>query len=266
MPVQDFTLDAYASILRAGLDAGYEFYPVFDWYDLDAPKGAGIMLRHDVDRRPGNALKMARLERDLGVRSSYYFRSLPCSFVPDIIKQIRDLGHEIGYHYEDWHLARYDPRKALALFEDHLARLRTLAPVRSIAMHGSPLSRENNMAIWDHHTFTDFGVIDAILSFDYTGYVFFTDSGRTFAPSGANLRDYLGNAGTVAGVGSSNDLGAWLRQHPGVRVQINVHPERWNDPGAAWLRQWATDQAANTVKRGLRLVRGTNRAAKPEAT
>jgi hypothetical protein len=254
--MQDFTFDVYASILRAGLTAGYRFYPVVDWYDLGDAARDGIMLRHDVDRRPGNALKMAQLEYALGIRSSYYFRSLPCSFVPDIIEQIRDMGHEIGYHYEDWHLARYNPRKALALFEEHLARLRALAPVRSIAMHGSPLSRENNMAIWDHHAFADFGVIDAILSFDYTGYVFFTDSGRTFAPSGANLRDYLGNADVVENVRSSADLGLWLGRTPGARVQINVHPERWNDPGGAWLRQWVTDRAANLAKRGLKLARG----------
>ncbi len=167
------------------------------------------------------------------------------------------LGHEIGYHYEDWHLAKRDPAKAIALFESHLARLRELAPVRSIAMHGSPLSRENNMNIWKHFPYAKSGVNDAILSFDYSGYVFFTDSGRTFGPSSANLRDYLGDAQTVPDVRTSDELAAWLGKRPAERVQINVHPERWNPPGLAWARQWALDLAANTAKRGLKLVRGS---------
>jgi hypothetical protein len=251
----DFTLRKYEKVMRAGLDAGYSMYPVSDWSDLGDSNRHGIMVRHDVDRRPENALEMARLEQRLGIRSTYYFRILPCAFVPEIISAIKDLGHEIGYHYEDWHLAKRDPAHALTLFEAHLAKLRKLAPVRSIAMHGSPLSRENNMTIWKHHDFATYGVNDAVLSFDYTDYVFFTDSGRTFGASGANLRDYLGSAGTAPEVRSSDQLAAWLARRPAARIQISVHPERWNEPGFAWLRQWGVDVAANTAKRGLKLVR-----------
>jgi hypothetical protein len=251
----DFTLEAYGKVVQSALNAGYGIYPVTGWADLPEPERYGIMMRHDVDRRPENALAMAQLEHGLGVRSTYYFRILPCAFVPRIIKAIAALGHEIGYHYEDWHLAKRDAAQAIALFETHLARLRELAPVRSIAMHGSPLSRENNMNIWNHHRYADYGVNDAILSFDYSGYVFFTDSGRTFGPSSANLRDYLGDAQTVPDVRTSADLAAWLSRRPAQRVQINVHPERWNAPGPAWVRQWAVDMAANTAKRGLKMLR-----------
>ena len=252
----DFTLKAYAGILKAGLEAGYAMHPVSDWHDLPQEKRRGIILRHDVDRRPQNALDMARAEHALGVRSTYYFRILPCAFVPDIIKSVSGLGHEIGYHYEDWYLANRDPKKAIALFEEHLAKIRQHAPVRSIAMHGSPLSRENNMTSWQHHDFTRHGVNDAVLSIDYAGYVFFTDSGRTFGKSAANLRDYLGDAGAVPDVRSSQQLAAWLARRPAERVQISVHPERWNEPGWGWMRQWGTDIAANVAKRGLRLARG----------
>jgi hypothetical protein len=252
----DFTLEKYESIARAALNAGYKILPVSDWADMPESQRLGIMMRHDVDRHPENALAMARLEHRLGVRSTYYFRILPCAFVPSIIKEIAGLGHEIGYHYEDWHLAKRDPAQAITLFKTHLARLRELAPVRSIAMHGSPLSRENNMNIWNHHSYADCGVNDAILSFDYSGYVFFTDSGRTFGPSSANLRDYLGDAQTVPDVSASDELAAWLSRRPAERVQINVHPERWNSPGPAWARQWAVDMAANAAKRGLKMLRG----------
>jgi hypothetical protein len=251
----DFTLQKYRTILVAAQKAGYETYPISSWYELGADKRRGIMLRHDVDRRPENALAMAELENSLGIASTYYFRILPCAFHPKIINQIHKLGHEIGYHYEDWYLAKSDPAKAIDLFKTHLAKIRELVPVRSIAMHGSPLSRENNMTIWQHYQFSEHSVNDAILSFDYKNYVFFTDSGRTFGVSGANLRDYLGDADVAPEVRTSDDLASWLQQRPREQIQINVHPERWNNPGIAWLRQWGTDLAANTAKRLLKSVR-----------
>lgn len=251
----DFTLRKYGQIIEAGLRAGYRHFPIFDWYKAQSPEISCIMLRHDVDRRPENAFEMADLERRLGVRSTYYFRSLPCSFVPAIIEQIHDMGHEIGYHYEDWQLARGEPQRAIELFSSNLARLRKLAPVNSIAMHGSPLARQNNMTIWEHLDYREYDVVDAILSFDYSEYAFFTDTGRTFGPSTANLRDYLGGAKAVASVRSSDDLSSFIERHHFKHIQINVHSERWNDDLGKWARQWAFDKAANGAKRVIRVVR-----------
>lgn len=254
----DFTLAKYASIIDAAKGAGLTIYPVADWHAL-APQARtrGVMMRHDVDRRPRNALAMAQLEAGRGVRSSYYFRIVPSAFEPSVIRDIAGLGHEIGYHYEDWHMAGRDREKARSLFERNLEKVRAIAPVRSIAMHGSPLSRESNMRIWDHLDFTQYGVIDAILSFDYSGYLFFTDAGRTFGQTGANLRDYLGNAESLPSVRRSDQLAAFLATAPDRPIQINVHPERWSPHGPDWYRQWAFDKAANGAKRVLRGLRAS---------
>jgi len=60
-----------------------------------------VILRHDVDRLPENALVFARIEKQVGIKVSYYFRIVEESFDEDIIRQIADMGHEIGYHYEN---------------------------------------------------------------------------------------------------------------------------------------------------------------------
>ncbi|MBA7531110.1 hypothetical protein ES705_23321 [subsurface metagenome] len=39
------------------------------------------------------------------IKGTYYFRIVTQSFNPEIIEQIAELGHEIGYHYEDFVLA-----------------------------------------------------------------------------------------------------------------------------------------------------------------
>jgi hypothetical protein len=251
----DFTQAKYVSIIEAALGAGYRVCSIRDWYDDPVKQGRVLLVRHDVDRQPWNALEMARNEHARGVRTSYYFRSLPCSFVPEVITGIRDLGHEIGYHYEDWSLARFDKARAIEMFDTNLKRLREFAPVSSIAMHGSPLSRESNLSIWKHCDFRDWGVIDAIESLDFKGFASFTDAGRTFGQTGANLRDYLRGEDRIDDVHSSDDLAAFLRTGRYERVHIGVHPERWNDSALPWARQWAFDFAANSVKRGLKLVR-----------
>jgi len=64
---------------------------------MQTPAPRVIILRHDVDRRPGNALKTALLEHYLGIPASYYFRSVPESWDETVIRKIAGLGHEIGY-------------------------------------------------------------------------------------------------------------------------------------------------------------------------
>jgi len=32
-----------------------------------------MIIRHDIDRKPERALKMAEIENDLGVKSTYFF-------------------------------------------------------------------------------------------------------------------------------------------------------------------------------------------------
>ena len=60
-----------------------------------------VILRHDVDRLPSNALVIAKIEKDASVKASYYFRIVKESYDEDIIRQIVEMGHEVGYHYEN---------------------------------------------------------------------------------------------------------------------------------------------------------------------
>ena len=73
----DFTQAKYVSIIEAALGAGYRVCSIRDWYDDPVKHGRVLLVRHDVDRQPWNALEMARNEHARGVRTSYYFRSLP---------------------------------------------------------------------------------------------------------------------------------------------------------------------------------------------
>ena len=95
----DFTLTTYKRLLATLKSSGYTFQTFQDF--LKAPAPRSVILRHDVDERPRNALKMAEVERGMVVRASYYFRILKISNDPAVMATIERIGHEIGYHYEN---------------------------------------------------------------------------------------------------------------------------------------------------------------------
>lgn len=64
-----------------------------------------ILIRHDVDFSPSAAVKMARLEREIGVSTTYFLQlhSYFYSLFGDkefSAQKILDLGHELGCHYD----------------------------------------------------------------------------------------------------------------------------------------------------------------------
>ena len=78
----DFTLSTYKRLLDALQSSGYSFQ-TFEQFITD-PVEKVVIMRHDVDRLPGNALKMAGLEHGMGIAATYYFRAVPVSWDDDI--------------------------------------------------------------------------------------------------------------------------------------------------------------------------------------
>ena len=71
----DFSLHTYTRLLNSLIEQGYHFQ-TFEEY-LSAPLPRSIVLRHDVDKRPGNALTLAKIESELGLKGTYNFRAKP---------------------------------------------------------------------------------------------------------------------------------------------------------------------------------------------
>ena len=118
--MRDFTLEAYKTYLRA-LRASYSNILRFDdFLKTDPSPDRFCLIRHDVDRFPRRALKMANVEHKAGIQATYYFRAKPHVFNPDIIQSVEKLGHEIGYHYESLSDANGDMSMALKYFEKSL--------------------------------------------------------------------------------------------------------------------------------------------------
>ena len=63
----DFTLSAYKQLISTLQAQGY-FFQTFKGF-IQNPKEKVLILRHDVDRLPENALRMARMEKDAGIKA-----------------------------------------------------------------------------------------------------------------------------------------------------------------------------------------------------
>ena len=76
--MQDFTLKTYEEFLKVLLPNGYSFQTLQDF--IQNPEAKTVILRHDVDRKAGNALVIASIEENAGIRASYYFRIVEVSW------------------------------------------------------------------------------------------------------------------------------------------------------------------------------------------
>jgi hypothetical protein len=253
----DFTLNKYQQLCQVILD-NYTVHTVSE-YLLTKPEGPIAILRHDVDRKIMNSLSMAEREHDMGIHSSYYFR-YPSTFKPDIIKKIRNLGHEIGYHYEVLSKTHGDYTKAIALFQSELEEFRKICPIDTICMHGSPLSKYDNRTVWNVYDYHAYGIQgEAFLSFEQKNEEihYLTDTGRTWSGK-HSLRDMMRNESgkeSLLSLNTTDDLIAWLEQECRKKLYLTTHPERWSLHTGEWVVWSFLDFSMNIGKNALRALR-----------
>ena len=95
----DFTLDVYEFLLNSFRESGYDFCTLENYFTNIHEKLVVVM--HDVDKRPFKALQMGTLEKQLQIKSSYYFRTVDQVYDESIICIMARFGHEVSYLYEN---------------------------------------------------------------------------------------------------------------------------------------------------------------------
>ncbi|MCB5228749.1 MAG: hypothetical protein LHW44_01580 [Candidatus Cloacimonetes bacterium] len=254
MKDKDFTVKAYEALLLALQEAGYQAQTFAQF--IKSPQERAVILRHDVDKMPLNSLAFAALEKRLGMQASYYFRMVPVSYKPSVIKAIGAMGHEIGYHYEDMDLAKGDKALAIESFTQNLAFLRQLAPIHTICMHGSPLSKFDNRDLWQDYSYRDFNIIgEPYFDIDYTQVLYLTDTGRSWNNRDASIRDKVDTPFNFEVKSTFHLIELIEGNELPDKIMINTHPQRWNDGWQAWAKELVAQKLKNVVKRALTLSR-----------
>lgn len=197
----DFTLESYSKLLQH-LKQTYKIVPFCEIPQKHRPY---LILRHDIDYSLPAALKMAQLEHDLGVKSTYFvllssrFYNVFEANNVQTLKKISNLGHEIGLHYHPYQYQFYgqNMNKTLKLEIQLLEHLLGIN-VYSISRHGP----------WDRDPFA---TIKKYINANHPSLrsdMFVHDSSRAWT----TLQDLFN-----------------LLNDPPRRAQLLTHPSNWQD-------------------------------------
>jgi len=260
---RDFTISCYRQLILDLQQAGYTFMTMEQYMDArqgraTMPVTKWVVLRHDVDLRPCNSQCIAEVEHQLGICATYYFRCLPCSFDEQIISHIAQLGHEIGYHYEDMSLTNGDTEKAILHFQHELERLRRLYPVRTICMHGAPTSRYDGRDLWKYYDYHSMGIVgEPYFDVDYSQCLYLTDTGRCWDGYNVSVRDKIPvyqDQWTARSMTYHSTYQLMTALHYGTiddHLMITTHPQRWNDDKIIWIKELCIQSLKNIIKRAI---------------
>ena len=244
----DFTVSQYKLLLQSLIKQNYCFQTFRDF--LESPMAKSIVLRHDVDLLPYNSLAFARIQSDQGVQGVYYFRAVPESWNEEVIKQIASLGHEIGYHYECFTTCKGNMEKAITDFEQNLAALRKLAPVSTICMHGSPMSRYDSKDLWNNHHYSDYGIRgEPYFDVDFKKVLYLTDTGRKWDGANVSVRDKVDSDFSLIFHSTDEIIKCAEKLELPDQIMFTFHPQRWSDNKILWTKELIMQNFKNQVKR-----------------
>ena len=80
------------------------YLPIVDFSEVDETTEKFCVLRHDIEFSIDRAYELAKVEKELGVTSTYTVQVRNNTYNAlsekniDLIKRIKDLGHHIGLH------------------------------------------------------------------------------------------------------------------------------------------------------------------------
>lgn len=122
----------------------YQVTPLAEW-----DGGPGIILRHDLDLDITPAYRLFKLERECGVRSSYFvqmtspFYNTLADFNQKMLREMAEAGYEIGLHFEPT-MYRDSGEKLVVHVQREAAMLEQVTgqPVRSVSLHDPSVEDE----------------------------------------------------------------------------------------------------------------------------
>lgn len=200
-----FTLDGFRNLIQRIKDEGFQIRSTSALPDRQENT---VYLRHDLDFSVALAVEIAEIENAAGIQATYFvLLSGPYNCLHDesirAIRRIKNLGHEIGLHYDlsGWPKVMSD---ALARLAFQIQVLESIAEtkVNSIVMHQPSLGGE------DHFATDDSGFINP-------SFYQKTDSDLCYVSDSCRAwRD--------------DSLDSFIRRELlQTRMMLNIHPESW---------------------------------------
>ncbi|MBN1187859.1 MAG: hypothetical protein JXB49_36635, partial [Bacteroidales bacterium] len=152
-----------------------------------------------------------------------------------------------------------------------------VAPIDTICMHGSPLSRYDNRKMWEKYDYRNYGIIgEPYFDVDFSKVLYLTDTGRRWDGEKVSIRDKViqtldqrsknkdqkevGRSSIPLRRGQGEDVKK-LSFHSTFdiihaanagslppQLMINVHPQRWDNRMLPWIKELFWQRVKNGVK------------------
>ncbi len=136
---------------------------------------------------------------------------------------------------------------AYQLFIENLENFRKVVSVKTISMHGSPLSPFDNRAIWKEYDYRELGILgEPYFDSDFSKMAYLTDTSRWWNGYKFNLRDKVKSSYSFGFI-STYDIIRNLDQLPN-QIMFNFHPQRWTDSFFPWVKELIWQNVKNIVK------------------
>ncbi|KKL09506.1 hypothetical protein LCGC14_2565180 [marine sediment metagenome] len=141
---------------------------------------------------------------------------------------------------------------AILNFELNLKKLREIYPVKTICMHGSPLSKYDNKKLWEKYDYRDYGIIaEPYFDIDFDEVFYLSDTGRSWNNSDASIRDKV-NSGFDIKIKDTKDLIQKIENgEMPDKIILNIHPQRLSDEFIPWLSELVRQNIKNVFKKCL---------------
>ena len=213
----EFTCDRYQAILRAGRVAGYRFSAFDEVKTVRSAQEKVCLLRHDCDNDLIAAARMAEIEADEGVSSTYFLmlRSVMYNLLAPphtaMVRRILSLDHRLGLHFDESVVAHLRSEQVAAEVERERDLLRTEfgCSIDVVSFH-QPGPRVLTGEI-------HLGCINTYSRADMEGFHYTSDSNLAFR---GREPDELFASGA----------------HP--RLHILIHPEWWTENATSLAEKW----------------------------
>lgn len=136
----EFSYQAYKGLLELLNSGGYVFCDYHNY--ISAPRC--VILRHDIDTSLEQAVRLAELEAENGVKSTYFvllrtdFYNVASQRSQEQLRRILALGHEIGLHFDEVAYGRVlteDETKENIIKECGILSALLDAPITTVSMH-----------------------------------------------------------------------------------------------------------------------------------
>jgi hypothetical protein len=198
-----------------------------------------LVLKHDVETNPSKALRLAEIENRYFHKGSYYVQAylLHDEKNIEVLKKIRDLGHEVSYHHDvmdsnkgNMEKARLEFLRYKELFEQNGFTIST------VCQHGNPVIERQGYTS-NRDFFRDNGIQNefssvAEIMVNYkdklkVNYKYISDAGYgwkvIFDPENNDIYD--SNDKNIP-INDLKDVITYLKKNR--CVIISTHPHRWH--------------------------------------